>query len=111
MARMSQPADSTPEAIHLRTDLRPGDVGKIVTLHGVIYSREQGFDPTFEAYVAGPLAEFVRAGSSRERLWIAEPEAAGRVQGPRRQRPHAAHLQEEEGAGRTSPCDQKEEEP
>lgn len=42
------------------------------TLHGVIYARERGFDPTFEAYVAGPLAECVSAGSPRERLWIAE---------------------------------------
>jgi N-acetylglutamate synthase-like GNAT family acetyltransferase len=33
---------------------------------------ERGFDPSFEAYVAGPLSEFVRAGNQRERLWIAE---------------------------------------
>ncbi len=36
------------------------------------YARERGFDPTFEAYVAGPLAEFVRRGADRERLWLAE---------------------------------------
>jgi GNAT superfamily N-acetyltransferase len=58
--------------ITLRTSLQPGDVGTIVSLHGTIYARECGFDPTFEAYVAGPLAEFVRSGSDRERLWIAE---------------------------------------
>src|SRR5262245_9867051 len=69
---MCQSVDSTPEAIALRTELRPGDLGRIVSLHGVIYARERGFDPTFEAYVAGPLAEFVRGGSRRERLWIAE---------------------------------------
>jgi len=56
----------------LRTELRPGDLGRIVARHGEIYAREQGFDRTFEAYVAGPLAEFVRKGSPRERLWIAE---------------------------------------
>jgi ribosomal protein S18 acetylase RimI-like enzyme len=44
----------------------------VVYLHGVIYARERGFDPTFEAYVAGPLSEFVRAGNPRERLWLAE---------------------------------------
>jgi len=65
--------------ITLRTDLRPGDLGMIVHLHGVLYARERGFDPTFEAYVAGPLAEFVRAAAPRQRLWIAERE--GRVLG------------------------------
>src|SRR2546423_4368740 len=67
------PGDSDSRAAPtLRTDLRPGDLGTIVYLHGVIYAREYGFDPTFEAYVAGPLAEFVRRASPRERLWIAE---------------------------------------
>jgi GNAT superfamily N-acetyltransferase len=63
---------ATPDGITIRTNLRPGDLGEIVRLHGVVYAREYGLDPTFEAYVAGPLAEFVRAGSERERLWIAE---------------------------------------
>jgi GNAT superfamily N-acetyltransferase len=58
----------------IRTDLRPGDVGWIVHLHGTIYAQEQGWDSTFEAYVAGPLAEFVRFPSERQRLWIAERE-------------------------------------
>ncbi len=58
--------------ITVRTDLRPGDIGRIVSLHGELYAREYGFDPTFEAYVAEPLAAFVQAGSPRGRLWIAE---------------------------------------
>jgi GNAT superfamily N-acetyltransferase len=61
-----------PLATTLRHDLRPGDLGWIVYLHGTIYAREHGFDSTFEAYVAGPLAEFVRSRGDRERLWIAE---------------------------------------
>src|SRR5262249_49902412 len=61
------PADFT-----LRHDLRPGDVGAVVSLHGTIYAREYGFDPTFEAYVAGPLAEFVLRRGDRDRLWLAE---------------------------------------
>jgi GNAT superfamily N-acetyltransferase len=60
------------DVVTIRTSLRPGDLGAIVQLHGTIYAREYGFDPTFEAYVAGPLADFVRLGSDRERLWIAE---------------------------------------
>lgn len=63
----------------VRTELRPGDLGSIVHLHSVLYAREYGFDPTFEAYAAGPLAEFGRAASPRERLWIAERD--GRIVG------------------------------
>ena len=74
-----EPTGVAPGAITLRTSLRPGDLGAIVSLHGTLYAREYGFDATFEAYVAGPLAEFVRAGSERERLWIAEQE--GRLAG------------------------------
>lgn len=73
---------STPdarEAVTLRTTLAPGDVGAIVWLHGTLYAREYGFDPTFEAYVAGPLAEFVCHPSEQQRLWVAEQ--GGRVVG------------------------------
>lgn len=59
-------------AITIRTNLVPGDLGAVVSLHGLIYAREQGFDATFEAYVAGPLAAFVRRRTDRDRLWIAE---------------------------------------
>jgi GNAT superfamily N-acetyltransferase len=69
---MSQSVGSGPGAIGLRTELRPGDLGMIVHLHGVVYAREQGFDSTFEAYVAAPLAEFVLGGCARSRLWLAE---------------------------------------
>jgi ribosomal protein S18 acetylase RimI-like enzyme len=58
--------------IALRHELKPGDLGSIVHLHGTVYAREYGFDPTFEAYVAGPLAQFVLTRSERDRLWIAE---------------------------------------
>ena len=65
--------DSRPlDAVTIRTELRPGIIGKVSSLHGTLYEQESGFDVTFEAYVAGPLAEFVLRGSPRERLWIAE---------------------------------------
>jgi GNAT superfamily N-acetyltransferase len=60
------------ETFDVRTTLNPGDLGSIVRLHGAVYAQEHGFDPTFEAYVAAPLAEFVLRCSDRDRLWIAE---------------------------------------
>lgn len=72
---MKQEADGAA----VRISLRPGDIGEIVRLHGTIYAREHGFDPTFEAYVAEPLARFAIAASPRERIWIAE--RGGRIVG------------------------------
>jgi GNAT superfamily N-acetyltransferase len=54
----------------MRTTLQPGDVGAIVAMHGRVYAEEYGFDATFEAYVAEPLAAFVMRASPRERIWL-----------------------------------------
>ena len=56
----------------IRHDLRPGDIGYLIHLHGILYAQEHGFDATFEPYVAGPMAEFVKSRTDRERLWIVE---------------------------------------
>jgi GNAT superfamily N-acetyltransferase len=60
------PADGD---IDIRHELKPGDLGMVVHLHGVLYAREYGLDTTFETYVAKPLAEFAMQGGGR--LWIA----------------------------------------
>ena len=52
--------------------LVPGDLGQIVQQHGVLYSQEYGYDFTFEAYVAEPLAQFAKRKSNRERIWLAK---------------------------------------
>jgi GNAT superfamily N-acetyltransferase len=70
---------STSGDVTIRTDLRPGDLGAVVGLHGRLYAKEHGFDVTFEAYVAGPLAELAKRNSDRERLWLAE--CGGRLVG------------------------------
>ena len=41
-----------------------------------MYAREQGFDPTFEACVAGRLADFARPRTDRDWLWVVEREGA-----------------------------------
>lgn len=57
----------------LRYSLRPGDIGYLTCLHGTVYAREYGYDTTFEAYVAGGLAEFVQSfNPKRDRIWLAE---------------------------------------
>ena len=63
---------TSPAVFALRHELRPGDLGSIVYLHGTICARESGFDSSFETDVAGSLAEFVRSRTDRDRIWIAE---------------------------------------
>ncbi|NMG10088.1 GNAT family N-acetyltransferase [Brasilonema sp. UFV-L1] len=61
--------------ISLRYDLQPGDLGRILQLHGTIYAQEYGFDYTFEGYVAQTLVHFCKyLDFSKERLWLAELE-------------------------------------
>lgn len=62
-------SDPTPT---IRNELRPGDLGAIVELHGRLYSAEQGWNEKFEAYVAGPLSEFILRQTSRERIWVVD---------------------------------------
>ena len=58
--------------ISIRHEFRPGDAGRLIELHGLLYSQEYGFDHTFEAYVAKPLAEFMLTRTSRERVWLVD---------------------------------------
>ena len=61
---------------------RPGDMGRVVQLHGELYAREFGYDATFEALVAEIVAGYVRdLRPKKERCWIAEMdgEAVGSV--------------------------------
>lgn len=70
-----------PEAGQVRLrDLQPGDAGWIVSRHGALYARDEGFDSSFEALVAEIVAGFLRAHDpARERGWIAEGPAGERL--------------------------------
>lgn len=57
----------------IRHHIKPGDIGYLTYLHGVLYAKEYDYDQKFEAYVACGLAEFVQSfNSSKDRLWLAE---------------------------------------
>ena len=57
----------------IRRHIKPGDIGYLTYLHGILYAKEYGYDQTFEAYVAGGLAEFVQSFSpAKDRIWLAE---------------------------------------
>jgi len=72
------PLDTTPPFV-LRHDLKPGDLGTLVFLHGTVYAKEYGLNVAFEAYVAATLAELVHSQTERDRLWIGE--RGGRIVG------------------------------
>ena len=64
------------DAISIRTELRPGDIGALIQMHGVIYSRECQFGIGFETYVAKGLCEFYdQYDPARSRVWICEHNA------------------------------------
>jgi GNAT superfamily N-acetyltransferase len=72
------PSDATPPFV-LRHDLKPGDLGTLVFLHGTVYAEEYGLNVAFEAYVAATLADLVHSQTERDRLWIGE--CGGRIVG------------------------------
>ena len=70
----SKPQQDDMEAIAIRHEMRPGDLGRILYLHGTLYAAEYGWDHTFEADVVGPLAAFALRQDPKERIWLVETE-------------------------------------
>ena len=59
----------------IRQGLRPGDLGAIARMHGVLYERDYGLDHRIEASVAEGLARVADAladASGDAALWVAE---------------------------------------
>jgi DNA-binding MarR family transcriptional regulator/GNAT superfamily N-acetyltransferase len=52
---------------------RPGDIGWIIHRHGVLYSRDYGWNSNFEGFVAEIAGKFAQShDANREHCWIAE---------------------------------------
>ncbi|MDE3058811.1 MAG: GNAT family N-acetyltransferase [Bacteroidota bacterium] len=59
--------------ITIRTELKPGDIGYIVYLHGKLYKEEYNYGIEFETYVASGLSEFYKNyNPKKECVWICE---------------------------------------
>lgn len=59
--------------ISIRNDLRPGDIGYVIYLHGALYGKEYGYGVQFESYVAKGLCEFYeKYDPTRNRVWVCE---------------------------------------
>ena len=58
--------------IGIRHDLRTGDLGRVIALHGTAYDALPGFGLNFEAFVARTIAEYVLDAGGDGRIWMAE---------------------------------------
>jgi ribosomal protein S18 acetylase RimI-like enzyme len=62
-----------PLNITIRTELRPGDLGYLIYLHGHLYGKEHQFGIGFETYVAQGVHEFYQQYDPlKDRVWICE---------------------------------------
>lgn len=61
--------------ITIRTELKPGDMGYVIYMHGKLYKEEYDYGLGFESYVAQGLHEFYEQyDSTKDRVWICEHE-------------------------------------
>jgi ribosomal protein S18 acetylase RimI-like enzyme len=59
--------------ISIRTELRSGDLGHVVMLHGLLYKQEYNYGIEFESYVAAGLNEFYKNYDPvKDGVWICE---------------------------------------
>ncbi len=65
------------EDILIRNELKSGDIGSVIHLHGILYGREYGYGIQFETYVAAGLHEFYASyDPMKDRVWICEHRGA-----------------------------------
>jgi GNAT superfamily N-acetyltransferase len=65
--------DLSLDNISIRTELKPGDIGYIIYMHGELYGKEYSYGIQFETYVAKGLCEFYEQyDPRRNRVWVCE---------------------------------------
>lgn len=58
--------------VNYREGLKPGDVGYLIYLHGVLYARESGYSQEFEGYVVKTFYEFLEHyDTNKDKIWLA----------------------------------------
>src|SRR6476469_5882313 len=59
--------------IIIRTELKPGDIGYVIYMHGRLYKKEYNYGIEFETDVPAGLVEFYQQyDPSKDRVWICE---------------------------------------
>lgn len=73
-------SDSRQSQVKIRTELKPGDIGMLIHLHGWIYAQDCGYNSIFEAYVCRTFYDWMeQRDPERDCLWLAE--ADGQIVG------------------------------
>jgi N-acetylglutamate synthase-like GNAT family acetyltransferase len=61
------------EEIIIRTTLKPGDIGYVTYLHGLVYHKEYNYNINCEVYIAEGFCEFYRNYDlQKDSVWVAE---------------------------------------
>jgi DNA-binding MarR family transcriptional regulator/predicted GNAT family N-acyltransferase len=72
--------EQAEDRVAIRCDLRPGDVGYLIYLHGRLYAKECGYNHLFEGYVCKTFYELYQSyDPQKDRFWLAE--AGGNIIG------------------------------
>lgn len=67
--------DNWPRGLRLRDELQPGDLGRLIALHGEVYADWPGYGLEFEAFVAQTIAEYGLENGFNGRIWLLERES------------------------------------